>query len=118
MLAAMKRLALVMLITALPTQGLAAIIIPFCQLDTSATALTAHQHSHANGHDYDASASNHEPPIVVSVFGSDHCSTGVAFAIPAMSTGPAPAATAEPSWFAAAYRSGFIPEQPQRPPLV
>ena len=117
MLAALKRLALVMAMAAFPVQGLAAVVIPVCQYnDTSGSSVAEYDHRHADGHDHDASAPDH--PIAASDFGSDHCSTGSACAIPVMSTGPAPAATAERGWFAAAYRSGFIPEQPQRPPRV
>jgi len=119
MLAAFKRLALVMVMAVLPLQGLAAVVIPVCQNDpTHGSSVAKSDHRHADKHDHDAPAPDHDHPLAASDFGSDHCSTGSAFAIPVMSAGLAPAATAERNWFAAAYRSGFIPEQPQRPPLV
>ena len=120
MLAALKRLALVMVMAALPLQGFAAIVIPVCQNDPAhGSSVGKSDHGHADGHDHghDSSAPDHDHPIAAGDFGSDHCGTGSAFVIPVMiSTSPAPAATAERSWFAAAYCSGFIPEQPQRPP--
>lgn len=119
MLTAFKRLALVIVMAALPLQGLAAVVIPVCQNDPtqgSSAAKSDHRHADKHNHDHDAPAPDHDPPIAASDFGSDHCSAGFAFAIPMISLGPAPAATAERNWFAAAYRSGFIPEQPQRPP--
>ncbi len=119
MLAALKRLTLVVVMAVLPLQGLAAVVIPVCQYDdTSGSSLAGFDHRHADEHDHDhgATIADLDHPIAASDSGSDHCSTGSAFAIPVMSTKPAPAATTERSWFAAAYRSGFIPEQPQRPP--
>ncbi len=108
----MKKLALVLLIAVLPVQALAAIIAPLCQQDAAAAPdYGIHGvHHHAPG------APDQGQPLTVGDTGSDHCGAGSAFAIPAILTGPAPAATAERGWFAAAYRSGFIPEQPQRPP--
>jgi len=120
MSAAMKKLVLALLIAVLPLQGVAAIAASLCQQDlpNSTAAVADHPHHDGGSHDHDAPAPGHEHPLIASEVGSDHCSAGCAFAIPMMSAGAAPAATAERSWFAAAYYSGFIPEQPQRPPLV
>jgi ABC-type Zn2+ transport system substrate-binding protein/surface adhesin len=122
MLVALKRLALVMVMAVLPVQGFAAVVIPVCQNDpTHASSVAESDHRHADGHDHghDSSAPDHGHPIAAGDYASDHCSTVPAFAILVMiSTSLAPAATAERSWFPAAHRSGFIPEQPQRPPLV
>jgi len=117
MLAAFKRLALVMVMATLPAHGFTAAVITVCQNDAAhGSSIAKSEHRHADQHDHDAPAPDHDHRLPASDFSSDHCSTGSAFAIPVMSTGLAPAATAERSWFAAAYRSGFIPEQPQRPP--
>lgn len=118
MSSALKKLVLALLIAVLQLQGFAVIVMPLCQQEPAASALDAAAHSHPGGHDHnhEATTPDHDHPLAASDFSSDHCNTGSAFAIPVMSTGLVPAATAERSWFAAAYRSGFIPEQPQRPP--
>lgn len=117
MFAATKKYTFLLLFAALPLQALAAVVIPVCQYsDTPGSSVAGFDHRHADGHDHDSSAPGHDHSIAAGEFSSDHCGTGSAFAIPMISTSPAPAATAERSWFAAAYRSGFIPEQPQRPP--
>lgn len=113
MSAAIKKLAFVLLIALLPLQALAAIIAPLCQ--QNAAAATDHGIHGVQQHVHDAP--DQGQPLSGDA-GSDHCSAGSAFAIPLILTEPAPAATAERGWFAAAYRSGFIPEQPQRPPLA
>ena len=114
MSAAMKKLALVLLIALLPVQALAAMIAPLCQQDAAAAPDRGIHGMHQYVHD----APDQDQPLTIGDAGPDHCSAGSAFAIPAIRTEPAPAATAERSGFAAACRSGFIPEQPQRPPLV
>jgi len=120
MSAAIKQFVLVLLIAVLPLQALAAIVAPLCQQDVPASVVVLADHAHHDGdhHDHDAPAPGHQHPFTAGGVGSDHCGAGCAFAIPMMSAGMAPAATAERNWFAAAYCSGFIPEQPQRPPLV
>ena len=120
MLAALKRLALVLMMMALPAHGLATIIIAFCQFDAPASSSAAHQHGYGGAHDHDrdASAPDHVHPPAAGDLGSDHCGASGSFAIPMMFTGLAPAVDAERSVFVAAYCSGFIPEQPQRPPLA
>ena len=110
----MKKLALVFLIALLPLQALATIIAPLCQQ----AAAVAPDHGIQGVHQHVHDAPDQDQPLTVGDAGSDYCSTGSAFAIPMILTEPAPAATAERGWFAAAYRSGFIPEQPQRPPRV
>ena len=118
MSAAMKKLVLVLLIAVLPVQALAAIVVPLCKQGIATSVVAVADHTQHDGDHHDAPAPGHEHPFTAGEVGSDHCGVGFAFAIPMMSAGLAPAATAERSWFAAAYRSGFIPEQPQRPPLV
>ncbi len=119
MLAMVKHLALVMVMVVLPLQGFAAAVISVCQNDPAhGPSVGSSEHRHADKRDHAASAPDQDQPLTVGDTGSDHCGAESAFAIPAILTGPAPAATAERGWFAAAYRSGFIPEQPQRPPLV
>ena len=119
MLAAWKRLVLVMVMAALPVHGLAAVVIPDCRFDDAAGSSAA---AHPHGHDQYASAPDHDHdhdhPMAAIDFGSDHCGAGSTFATPVMRTGSAPTATSKPGQLAAAYRSGFIPEQPQRPPLA
>lgn len=117
MLAAFKRLALVMVMAVLPLQGLAAVVTPVCQNDAKhGSSVGNSDHRHADRHDHDASSPDQDQPLTVGDAGPDHCGAGSAFAIPVILTEPAPAATAERGGFAAACRSGFIPEQPQRPP--
>ena len=111
MLAALKRLALVMVMATLPVQGLAAVVIPICQYDNTPGLSIAE-------YDHDASVPDRDHPIAASDLGSDHCGASGSFAIPVMGEVLAPAADAERSIFVAAYCSGFIPEQPQRPPLA
>ncbi len=120
MFAAMKKFVLMLLIAVLPVQALAAIVAPLCQQGVPASVAAVADHSHHDGdhHDHDAPAPGHQHPFTAGEVGSDHCGAGCASAIPMMSAGLAPAATAERSWYLAAYCSGFIPEQPQRPPLV
>ena len=109
----MKKLALVLLIAVLPVQAFAAIIAPLCQQDTAAAPGHGIHGVHQHVHD----APDQDQPLTVGDAGSDYCGAGSAFAIPVALTEPAPAAaTAERGWFVAPYRSGFIPEQPQRPP--
>ena len=110
----MKKLALALLIAVLPVQALAAIIAPLCQQDAAA----APDHGIHGVHQHVHNAPDQDQTLTVADAGPDHCGAGSVFAIPAILTEPAPPATAERSWFAAAYRSGFIPEQPQRPPLA
>ena len=116
----MKKLVLVLLIAVLPVQALAAIVAPLCEQGVPASVVSATNHTHQGGghHDHDAPAPGHHHPFTAGEVGSDHCGAGCAFAILMMPAGLAPAATAERSWYLAAYCSGFIPEQPQRPPLV
>ncbi|MEK7876316.1 MAG: hypothetical protein AAB325_09045 [Pseudomonadota bacterium] len=118
MFAAIRQYVLVLLIAIVPAQALAAIVAPLCQqgVPTSEIAAAGHTHHDGDHHDHDAQSPAHEHPLTASDLGSNHCGAGCAFAIPVMSAGLAPAAMAERNWFAAAYRSGFIPEQPQRPP--
>jgi len=120
MSAAIKQFVLMLLIAVLPLQVLAAIVAPLCKqgIATSVVAVADHTQHDGDHHDHDAPVPGHEHPSMAGDHGSDHCGAGCASAIPMMSAGLAPAATAERSWFAAAHRSGFIPEQPQRPPLV
>ncbi len=118
MISALNKFVLMLLIAVLPLQALAAIVVPLFQQGVPASVASVADHTHHDGDDHDAPVPGHEHPFAAGDFGSDHCGAGCAFEIPMMSAGLAPAATAERSWFAAAHRSGFIPEQPQRPPLV
>ncbi len=119
MLTAFKRLALVMVMVALPLQGLAAVVIPVCQSDPaqeSSAAKSEHRHADKHDHDHGAPAPDHDHPIAASDFGSDHCGAGLAFAIPVMATKPPAAPGSEHSVFLATSISEHIPEQPRRPP--
>ena len=119
MLAAIKRLALVMLMAACSLQGLAAVVIPVCQNDpTHGSSVAKSDHRHADKHDYDhdAPAPDHDHPIAASDFGSDHCSTGSAVAVPVTAIKLPSTPSSERSLFLATSISGHIPEQPQRPP--
>lgn len=115
MFAAMKKLALALLIALLPVQALAAIVAPLCQQDvpTSVVAVADHSHHDGDHHDHDIPAPGHDHPIAASDFGSYDCDPGSAFATPVMATKPPAAPGSERNLF---FVSGHIPEQPQRPP--
>ena len=115
----MKKFALVMMMLALPLQGLAAVFISVCQYDPahgSSAVKTDHQHADQHGHD--APAPDHDHPLAANDFGSDHCGTGSAVAVPMTATKLPATPSPEHSLFLAISFSGHIPEQPQRPPLV
>jgi len=116
MLAGTRKIALVLLIAVLPVHTFAAIATPHCQQDMAA----AHDHAHPNGHpnDHDVSGDDHEHPLTSGDPASDHCGAGSAFAPPAASVGWANDSTVPHDSFTAAHCFGFIPEQPQRPPLA
>jgi len=117
MLAAMKKFALVMMMMALPLQGLAAVFISVCPNDpTHGSSVVKSDHQHADKHDHDAPAPDHDHPLAASDVGSDHCSTGSAVAVPMTVTKLPSAPSSERSLFLATSISGHIPEQPQRPP--
>ena len=114
----MKKFVLALLIALLPLQGFAAIVMPLCQQEPAASALDAAAHSHPGGHDHahEAAASDHDHPLAAGDFGSDHCCTASAFALPVVAITLPAAPGSERSLFFAASVSGHIPEQPQRPP--
>lgn len=113
----MKKFALVMMMMALPLQGLAAIVIAVCQIDPAqGSSVVKSDHQHADKHDHDAPAPDHDHPLAASDVGSDHCSTGSAVAVPITVTKLPSTPGSERSLFFAAYVLGHIPEQPQRPP--
>jgi hypothetical protein len=116
MLAGIRTVTLVVLIAALPLQTFAVIATPHCQQDVAG----AHDHAHPNGdpHDHDAPGRDHEHPLTSGDPASDHCGAGSAFAPPAASVGWASESTVPRDSFIAAHCFGFIPEQPQRPPLA
>jgi hypothetical protein len=116
MLASTKKIALVLLIAALPLQASAAIVIPRCQQDVAA----ARDHAHHDGHQHDhgAPAQDHDHPLKAGDPGSDHCSAGSAIAPPAAPFGWAGGPAVQRYSFAFTRCSSFVPEQPQRPPLV
>jgi hypothetical protein len=111
-----RRIALVLLIAALPLQTFAAIVIPHCQRDVAA----AHDPAHHDGdqHDHNAPAQDHDHPLTSNDLTSDHCGAGSVFAPPAASVGWAGGSTVQRDSFTAAHCFGFVPEQPQRPPLA
>jgi len=116
MLAGTRKIALVVLIAALPLQAFAVMVILHCQQDAAA----ALDHAHPNGvqHDHDAPGHDHEHPLTSSDPASDHCGAGFAFAPPAATVGWADDPAVPRERFTAAHRFGFIPEQPQRHPLA
>ncbi len=118
MSAAMKKLVLVLLIAVLPVQALAAIVVPLRQQDVPASVVAVADHTHHDGdhHDHDVPAPGHDHPIAASDFGSYHCDPGSALATPVMATKPPAAPGSERNLFLATSISGYIPEQPQRPP--
>jgi len=117
MLAAMKKFALVMMMMALPLQGLAAVFISVCQNDpTHGSSAVKSDHQHADKHDRDAPAPDHDHPLAANDFGSDHCSTGSAVAVPVTASKLPATPNSGYSLFLATSFSGHIPEQPQRPP--
>lgn len=118
MLASRKKIALVLLIAALPLQALAAIAMPLCRQDVA--AVSAHDHAHHDGHEHDrgAPAQDHDHPLTAIDLGTDHCSAGSAIAPPAAPFGWAGGPAVQRHSFAVVHCFGFVPEQPQRPPLV
>jgi len=118
MSSALKKLVLALLIAVLPMQGFAAVVMPLCQQAPAASALDTAAHSHAGGYDHghEATAPDHDHPLAAGYFGSDHCGTASAFAIPVIATTLPAASGSERSLFLATSVSGHIPEQPQRPP--
>jgi len=117
MLAAIKQFALVMMMMALPLQGLAAVFISVCPNDpTHGSSVVKSDHQHADKHDHDAPAPDRDHPLAASDVGSDHCGTGSAVAVPMTVTKLPSTPSSERSLFLATSISGHIPEQPQRPP--
>ena len=114
MSAAMKKLALVLLIALLPLQALAAIIAPLCQQD--AAAALGHDIHGVHQHVHDAPGQ--DQPLTVGDAGSDYCGAGSVFALPATRFGWAGVPALQRDNATATHCSGFIPEQPQRPPLA
>jgi hypothetical protein len=116
--ARIKKIALVLLIAALPLQALAAIVMPLCRQDVAAAS--AHDHAHHDGHQHDhgAPAQDHDHPLKAGDLGSDHCSAESAIAPPAAPFGWAGGPAVQRYSFAFTRCSSFVPEQPQRPPLV
>ncbi len=114
MSAAMKKLALMLLIAILPVQALAAIIAPLCQQDAAA----APDHGIHGVHPLVPDAPDQDQPLTVGDAGPDHCSAGPVFALPATHLGWAGGPALQRDSASATHCSGFIPEQPQRPPLV
>lgn len=114
MSAAMKKLALVLLIALLPVQALAATVAPLCQQDAAAAPDHGIRGAHLHAHDAPAQ----DQPLTVGDAGSDHCSAGSVFALPATHLGWAGGPALQRDSFTATHCSGFIPEQPQRPPRV
>jgi hypothetical protein len=117
MLAHIKKIALVLLIAALPLQALAAIVIPLCRQDVAAASVHDQAHHDGQQHDHGAPMQDHDHPLTSGDLGSDHCSAGSAFALPAARFGWAGGPAVQRHSFAAAHCSSFIPEQPQHPPL-
>ncbi|MGB5082351.1 MAG: hypothetical protein WBO23_16610 [Burkholderiales bacterium] len=119
MLAGMRTIALVVLIAALPLQAFAAIATPHCRQDVAA----AHEHAQPAGHQHDghqpdAPAHGHEHPLTSNDLASDHCDAGSVFALPAASVRWAGGSAIQCDRFTPAHCFGFVPEQPQRPPLA
>lgn len=116
----LKKLVLTLLIAVLPLQGIAAMVMPMCQQEPAASALDVAAHAHTGGYDHahEATVPDHDRPLAAGDFGSDHCSTASAFAIPVIATTLAAESGSERSLFLATSVSGHIPEQPQRPPRV
>jgi len=116
MLAGTKTIALVLLMMSLPLQAFSAMVMPHCQQDSAAV----HDHAHPGGtqHNHDAPAHDHEHPPTSTDLASDHCGAGSVFAPPAPPFGCAGGPALPRDSFAAAHRFGFVPEQPQRPPLA
>ena len=120
MLALMKRLVLVLVIAALPTQALAVLVTPICHQDISASPAPAHHHANAESgqHDHPTPLSDHNHPLTMGDLGMDHCSSGCAFALPVTLSNAIFASGSGHSSAAAVRFSGHIPEQPHRPPLA
>lgn len=117
MLDAMKKFALVMMMMVLPLQGLAAVFVSVCNNDsTHGSSVGKSDHQHADQHDHDAFAPDHDHPLAANDLGSDHCGTGSAVAVPMTATKLPATPSSEHSLFLATSVSGHIPEQPQRPP--
>ena len=114
MLAGMRTIALVVLIAALPLQAFAATAVPHCQQAVAA----AHAHAQPDGHQHDAPAHDHEHPLTSNDLASDHCGAGSVFAPPAASVCWAGGSTIQCDSFTPPHCFGFVPEQPQRPPLA
>lgn len=110
----MKKLALALLIAVLPVQALAAIVAPLCQQDVAA----APDHGIHGVHQHDHDAPDQSQPLTVGDAGSDYCGAGSVFALPATHFGWAGSPPVQRDSATATHWSGFIPEQPQRPPLV
>lgn len=110
----MKKLALVLLIALLPVQALAAIVAPLCQQDAAA----ASDYGIHGGHQLVRDAPDQDQPLTIGDAGPDHCSAGSVFALPATHLGWAGGPALQHDNATATHCSGFIPEQPQRPPLV
>ncbi len=110
----MKKLALVLVIALLPLQALAAIIAPLCQQDAAAAPDRGIHGVHQYVHD----APDQDQPLTVGDAGSDHCGAGSIFALPATHFGWAGVPAVQRDSAPATHCSGFIPEQPQRPPLA
>ena len=119
MLDVMKKFALVMMIMimALPLQGLAASVISVCQNDpTHGSSVVKFDYQHADIHDRDAPAPDHDHPLAASDIGSDHCSSGSAFAVQVTATKLPATPNSGHNLFLPTSFSGHFPEQPQRPP--
>ena len=116
--ARIKKIALVLLIAALPLQALAAIVMPLCRQDVAAASVHDPAHRDGHQHDHDAPAQDRDRPLTANDLGSDHCSAGSAFAPPAARFGWAGGPAGQSHGFIAIEFSSFVPEQPQRPPLV
>jgi hypothetical protein len=114
----MKRLVLVLVIAALPTQALAVIVKPVCEQDVSASPAPAHHHANAGSgqHDHPAPLAGHDHPLTMDDLGLDHCGSGCALGLLVIPDKVIFASASEHSSVAATRFSGHIPEQPQRPP--
>src|SRR3990172_11480501 len=107
MLAAIKQFALVMMMMALPLQGLAAVFISVCPNDpTHGSSVVESDHQHADKHNHDAPAPDHDHPLAANDLGSDHCGTGSAVAVPMTATRLPATPSSEHSLFLATSVSG------------
>lgn len=117
MSAAIKQFVLMMMMMALPLQGLAAVFVSVCKDDpTHGSSVVKSYHQHADKHAHDAPAPDHDHPLAANDCGSDHCGTGSAVAVPMTAAWLPATPSSEHSLFLATSISGHVPEQPQRPP--